>query len=915
MFFGKGAPKRQYPKRFTKKGYCLFMKNMLERYSSRHINLAEDFLNKKLQNAKGYDRLAGYFSSSILEIAGEAIESIEGIARVVCNSEVESKDVLVAKLAKQKLVREWFKSKPELKAEQFPERFKKLYELLKSGKLQVRVVPNDVYGFVHGKAGVITQSDGKKIAFIGSVNETRVGWSGNYEILWADSSDGSVKWVQDEFDFFWNNPYSCELCDLIIENIGRLAARNIVSIEEWQKSPDPASPVIESPVYKEGFGLWNHQKHFVKMVFDEHCQGGARYILADEVGLGKTAQLGMIAQLTALYGNKPVLVIVPKTLLWQWQDELKTMFDIPSAVWDGKKWVIESGQEHKPQSNDIPSILQCPRRIGIISQGLITSNSEIAKPLLNVEYECIIVDEAHRARRQNINKPHEKPQPNNLMKFLLTLSQKTKTMILATATPIQLHPIEGWDLLYILSQGSQKVLGDPFSLWQLRPLEGIDYIRGTKEISSKAYYWGWIRSPLPPSSENPFTIGKLRRSLGMRDDEFVTYDDYDALLPSQKDIVDELVEGKFIEKYNPFIRHIVKRKRSTLENTIDPETGEPYLKKIDVLLFGEGEDEGLLLSAPLKKAYQYAEEFTNLLKKKTGAKGFYKTLLLRRMGSSMHAGLLTAKAIYEKRAIFKEDFAEDDEDDDIPDKIDITGRDELFYLEEIIALLEHNKDNDPKLNMILHILKDMGWLDRGCIIFSEYFDTARIVAEKLSSTFLDERIAIYAGGDKSGIIKGGKYVKIERDEVKELIVDGKIKLMIGTDAAAEGLNLQTLGSLINVDLPWNPIRLEQRQGRIRRIGQLFDKVYVYNLRYKDSIEDRIHAILSGRIKLTYDMIGSLPEIIKDEWMEIVKTAEVLNSEHPFDIKYKDHVEKVDWESCKRVLDNEQRKEWLCKGWV
>ncbi|WPX07743.1 phospholipase D-like domain-containing anti-phage protein [Anaerocellum danielii] len=887
---------------------------MLERYSSRHIDLAEEFLNKHLKNAKSYDRLAGYFSSSILEIAGETIESIEGVARVVCNSEVESKDVLVAKLAKQKLVREWFKSKPEQKVEQFPERFKKLYELLKSGKLQVRVLPNDIYGLVHGKAGVITLSDGRKIAFVGSVNETAAGWKGNYEILWADDSIESVEWVQNEFDFFWNNPYACEFCDLIIENIGRLAERNVVSIEEWQKEPDPAAPVIEAPVYREGFGLWNHQKYFVKMVFEEHCKDGARYILADEVGLGKTAQLGMIAQLTALYGDRPVLVIVPKTLLWQWQDELKTMFDIPSAVWDGKRWIVETGQEYRPQVNGIPPILQCPRRIGIISQGLITSNSDIVKPLLDLEYECVIVDEAHRARRQNLNRPGDKPEPNNLMKFLLELSQKTKTMILATATPIQLHPIEGWDLLYILAQGSAKVLGDAFSLWQLRPLEGIDYVRGAKEISSKAYYWSWIRNPLPPSKENPFTIGKLRRSLGMSSDEYVSYDDYDALLPSQQDIIDELIEENFMEKYNPFIRHIVKRKRSTLENTVDPETGEPYLKKIEVVLFGEGDDEGLVLSAPLKKAYEYAEEFTNLLRQKTGAKGFYKTLLLRRMGSSMQAGLNTAKAIYEKRAIVKDDFSEEDEDDDMPDRISITGRDELFCLEEIIDLLEYNKDNDPKLNKILHILNDMGWLERGCIIFSEYFDTAWTIAQKLSSSLPNERIAIYAGGDKSGIIKNGIYSKVERDEIKELVLDGKIRLMIGTDAAAEGLNLQTLGALINVDLPWNPIRLEQRQGRIRRIGQQFDKVYVYNLRYKDSIEDRIHAVLSGRIKLTYDIIGSLPEIIKDEWMEIVKTVEVLNSEHPFDIKYREHVEKVDWESCKKVLDNEQRKEWLMRGW-
>lgn len=73
-------------------------------------------------------------------------------------------------------------------------------------------------------------------------------------------------------------------------------------------------------------------------------------------------------------------------------------------------------------------------------------------------------------------------------------------------------------------------------------------------------------------------------------------------------------------------------------------------------------------------------------------------------------------------------------------------------------------------------------------------------------------------------------------------------MLVGTDAANEGLNLQTLSTLINLDLPWNPTRLEQRKGRIQRIGQLSPKVKIFNMRYKDSVEDKVHTVLSERLK-------------------------------------------------------------------
>jgi len=81
--------------------------------------------------------------------------------------------------------------------------------------------------------------------------------------------------------------------------------------------------------------------------------------------------------------------------------------------------------------------------MGIVSQGLITSDSNVAELLLRLQYECVIVDEAHRCRRRRVNDKsvEEKAEPNNLMAFLLRLGMFTKSLLLATATPVQLHPI------------------------------------------------------------------------------------------------------------------------------------------------------------------------------------------------------------------------------------------------------------------------------------------------------------------------------------------------------------------------------------------------------------------------------------------------------------------------------------------
>ncbi|NCU28042.1 helicase SNF2, partial [Candidatus Nomurabacteria bacterium] len=304
---------------------------MINRYSSRRQRLDKSFLNEKLKDAASYDRIAGYFCSSILEVAGESIENVAGKVRVICNSNLSKDDVEVAAYA-QRMKQEWCEFLPEDKysSPEGSQRLNRLYRLLRSGKLEVRVIPDEIYGLMHGKAGVITYKDGSQTSFIGSINETKSAFTYNYEMIWEDDSPEAIKWVNDEFIFLWNNQHAVNLCDFIIEDMARISKRTVIGIEDWRENSDEVVPsvAVEEPVYRKEFGLWEHQKYFIELAFREHkTDGGARFLLADQVGLGKTLQLAMSAKLMALYGSKPILIVVPKTLVWQWQDEMKTLLN------------------------------------------------------------------------------------------------------------------------------------------------------------------------------------------------------------------------------------------------------------------------------------------------------------------------------------------------------------------------------------------------------------------------------------------------------------------------------------------------------------------------------------------------------------------------------------------------------------
>ena len=109
---------------------------------------------------------------------------------------------------------------------------------------------------------------------------------------------------------------------------------------------------------------------------------------------------------------------------------------MPSARWNGRQWIDEQGvayPEFGPQG-----MRKCPRRIGIMSTGLIIRGSETVDLIKDLDYECVILDEAHRARRSNLGPTHrgEKAEPNNLLRFLMDIALRTRSVLLATATPV-----------------------------------------------------------------------------------------------------------------------------------------------------------------------------------------------------------------------------------------------------------------------------------------------------------------------------------------------------------------------------------------------------------------------------------------------------------------------------------------------
>lgn len=895
---------------------------MIRRFSSRQARLDHVFLRERLLGARRYDRIAGYFRSSLLDLVHEDIARIDQV-RVVCNSDLDPRDLSAARTAAQQamaLREKWAERPPEAESLLGRDRYGKLYDLLLQGNLTVRVVGRTNTPFLHGKAGVIENRDGSALAFIGSNNETREGWRDHYELLWEDDDAEAVTWVRDEFEYLWAQ--GIPLPEAIIDEVDRCARRTeFRRVEDVPSSSLAAAAMAEAPIYARGEALMPWQQAFVTM-FMRHREEyhDVRLLLADEVGLGKTLSLATAAVLASLLGDGPVLVLCPATLTQQWQVELWDKLGVPSAVWTRKKeWLDHTG--HQIRTRGAEDVAHCPYQIGIVSTGLVFQPTAERGHLLQRSYGTIVLDEAHRARRAG-GTGKNAGEPNNLLAFMAEAAKRSRHVLLGTATPVQTDVDELWDLLDVLGRGADHVLGRASSRWRLSK-NVLELMTGAKQIEDESEAWDLIRNPLPPRAEDTL-FDHIRTDFTLSERVYFSSRPAVELQEFTREELKERVENSrgglsFFQRHNPIVRHTVLRKRATLE-------AKGLLPKIAVDIHPSRVDQsplfvgyGLLTSGPIDGAYAAAELFTDLLSQRKKSAGFMRSLLLQRICSSLAAGLSTAMKL-----LGRSSDEDDSDDEDEPDEPRDLTDPERAALEEVLGYLQE-RPVDPKFEAVLHYLEgEPGWLRYGCIVFSQYYDTARWVAEELAAKLPDEPIALYAGADRSQMLRGAQQVRVERDLIKKAVKGREIRLVVATDAACEGLNLQTLGTLINVDLPWNPSRLEQRIGRIKRFGQVRDSVDMLNLVYHGTRDEKVYERLSARMRDRYDLFGSLPDVIEDDWIEHIedldeRIAEFIQRKeraNAFDIRYADSVDAngQPWEKCTQVLSRKDVVERLSRGW-
>jgi len=284
---------------------------------------------------------------------------------------------------------------------------------------------------------------------------------------------------------------------------------------------------------------------------------------------------------------------------------------------------------------------------------------------------------------------------------------------------------------------------------------------------------------------------------------------------------------------------------------------------------------GLVTNHSFDLAYQAAEKFTEVLRKRSKAAGFMKSLLLQRICLSFASGRSTAEKMRRR-----EPLEDEEEPREIEGILEGLTDEEAGFLDTIVEELSRPEAHDPKTAAVKYFLTEhrsegKTWLEHGCIVFSQYYDTVRALAADLAAALPGEPIAIYAGAGKSGIYRDGDFAAVEREDIKAAVRKHENRLLIATDAACEGLNLQTLGTMINVDLPWNPSQLEQRLSRIKRFGQRRKTVDMLNLVYHDTQDEKVYAALSRRMKDRYDIFGNLPDTIEDEWIENIEKLEEI----------------------------------------
>ncbi len=542
-----------------------------------------------------------------------------------------------------------------------------------------------------------------------------------------------------------------------------------------------------------------------------------RLLIADEVGLGKTIEAGLI--LTELEARRPldkVLVICPSRLRDKWREELNRKFDQEFDIYD-KRGLTEY----------IERLRQNPRRSrlrGIISMQ--TLRNEELRELLAADVghlDVVIFDEAHHARN-----------PGTLTADMLhDLGQMGDCVLLLTATPLHLG---SRDLFTLLNA--------------LRPTEFRDDIVFDRELKHHA-----------PVHEAGILVRSqsdeaLRQAADLLEWVFVTGVKGDLRDPLALQVIEEM------RSEAPQDRRGWMELERRIQDLHPVGTILTRTRKRDVQEHAPVRRARVFhcqWTAEENQAYQELVEGSASYGWIRQKLGFGQIQKARQAASCLPAAL-------EAQGVFVE--CSDDESVELSDILpsEITGSPATALASPCVAVEECWSGEDSKFTKLLEIL-ERAWgvePDAKVLIFTFFVGTAKYLTRRLRERgYPTLRIAGDVRSDprRPDRDERGKRMQQFRD-------DPAIKVLVSTEVGSEGLDFEFCHHLVNYDLPWNPMVVEQRIGRIDRFGQEEKVVYIHNLVVEGTVEDRILHRLYERIGVFRESIGDLEAILGETIREL-----------------------------------------------
>ena len=612
---------------------------------------------------------------------------------------------------------------------------------------------------------------------------------------------------------------------------------------------------------------WPHQTKILRRVAQQFPRS---FLIADEVGLGKTIETGLILRyLLVSQKVKRVLILAPASVQPQWQEELREKFNL--HFWSYAQGGLtdpygrRSSEVQEFRSSAFGSNPWNSQNLILASSHLVRRTERMQELLEADSWDLVVLDEAHHARRKSPQA--RKDTLNRLLELMQQLKEKTRALVLLSATPMQIDPIEVFDLLHLLGLQGHWSYADNF----------CNYFATLPEPPDRFKLDFWQQMSVDYFKRGGKSCDRLQQYLEKRD-RFITYKLQNVWKEGQKIVnhkqylADEpfiTTSRQYLTVNTPLKDLMFRHTRDTLRQYYRLGLLDRDIPQRDVW------DNAISLEpnreVPLYRAVsEYVRDFYRLAQKQERkALGFLMTLYRKRLTSSFYAireslqrrldSLLTETG----SSITSDDLSDIDEADDaviagLESYLEPVDPREIEYLENLLRQFE-NTGEDSKLSHLIDTLRRELIERESAIIFTQYTDTMDYLRESLRQLY-GNQVACYSGRGGE-LYRGSEWCLLPKELIKRQFREGEIKILLCTESASEGLNLQTCGVLVNYDMPWNPMRVEQRIGRLDRIGQIYPTVKIHNFYYDGTVEAKVYRKLRDRINAFATVVGNLQPIL------------------------------------------------------